>query len=274
MMSGNHNGKSSSTGKALIIASLALVVMALVVTGGVLLAKYIRTGGNPVNDVHAHTFYFTSDMLKPVNEDAAYTLNENVTSISFELRNRGDDLRFADTDIEYNVTVEQSGTSATLSAAAGTLAKNQKSDSTVTLSGLESGKTYVVTAVGTAGYSQTLKATFTVARAETGVFMNLDKSDPTESFFILTVWTRGSITGDAVIAYPNGLIPDNTDVAMRTWQTNAAQGTDAVSFKDYGNSSYTYRFFLDTGAVFADVAIEDFAVTVGGEAAVAKAVVD
>ena len=240
-----------------LIASIVLAAV-LIFTVGVVVARFTTGGTSPENVVEAGNFYFTSDLLK--EGGATVELNPGTTTVSFELRNSADKLRFADVDVNYTVSVEGG---ATLGVTEGTLAKDAKSTETVTLSGLADGGTYTVTAEGytgsgsVKGFTKTLTATFKVG-TETAAAHKWLRAD--DDYVELTVWTEGNVTGECEITYPEGLIPDNTDPAMAGWTTGPSSGTDGASFT-VADSSHVYRFFVPDGR---SLQADNFTVTVGG----------
>lgn len=240
-----------------LIASIVLAAV-LIFTVGVVVARFTTGGTSPENVVEAGNFYFTSDLLKEGGAEIA--LNPGTATVSFELRNSADKLRFADVDVNYTVSAEGG---ATLDVTEGTLAKDAKSTETVTLSGLADGGMYTVTAVGFTGtaekkgFTKTLTATFKVGTETVAAHKWLRADD---DYVELTVWTEGDVTGECEITYPAGLIPDNTDPAMADWTTGPSSGTDGESFA-VADSSHVYRFFVPDGR---PLQADDFTVTVGG----------
>ena len=175
-------------------------------------------------------------------------------------------LRISTDNIRYTVSVTGDD-GAVLTPASGTLSGGVLNDATITLSGLRSGGSYTVTAVGEAGFRRTLSATFTVERAPARVFKKLESSS---AFVTLTVWTE-DCTGSANVSFPAGLIPDATDPALSAVTNYAGGSYGAGSFTDAENftvpyASRSYRFFKDnTGTVYSAA---QFPVYVGGTEAV------
>lgn len=218
-------------------------------------AKYVR-GREEENIAKAKEFYFTSNLLEV--EGADYVLNSETTSVTFSLGNNEDDLRYAEDDIAYTVTVDKGSfdpIDTSKKSVEGVLESNQITTDTITLYGLEKGVTYTVTAVGNAGYTKTLTATFEVAQDGKNIYKHLDVSN--DEFVVLTVWTENVkgklnvVTQDEQKQAVENLIPDGTDPLLATI-TNLEDGkykkidfTDETSFADSGFSSRTYRFFKD-----------------------------
>lgn len=217
--------------RTLLVSLAAAVVLTACAVGGIY-AKYVYDRDR-FGLVATPNFYFQSDLLSA--DGAEYKLNSGTKAITFTLTNSADDLRFSDEEISYTVTSD----GGSLSVGAGTLEKGEKRTVTVTLTGLEDGKTYTVTAVGTAGFEETLTATFTVQSDAHAVYMHTDTSNP--AFVVLTVWTK-DLAGTVTVTIPEGLIPDNTDPNMRDLTT----GEESFAFTLDKYSSASYRFFVGT----------------------------
>lgn len=225
-------------------------------------AQYVYSKSG-ADSVVARAFYFESNYL--TEDGAEYILSPGTDSVSFELQNHADALRISTDEIGYTLTVTGEG-AAVNDPTGGKLTGGVISDATVTVSGLKSGVTYTVTAVGSAGYEKTLSATFTVESAATRVFKKLERSG---AFVTLTVWTEDT-TGTASVSFPEGLVPDATDgalaaVANYDGGTYAAGAfTDAESFT-VPYASRSYRFFTDSPGAYSAA---QFAVSVGTTEAV------
>lgn len=258
----NKKKKDKSRRVWLIVIALLVVLFGVELSAnhGVL-AKYITSRTQPQSLVTTNMFYFRSNYLTDAATTPEISLNPGTTSVDIELYNFADELRNSELDIQYTISVTSSnGGSGSLSkntdVLTGVSAGTTKSTDTVTLSGLENGKSYTVTAVGKSktnaqsttygGYEKTIKATFTVGSETPKVYKYLDKSNP--DYCLLMVWTTGSAKGNAQIGYPVNLIPDNTDPAMSGWTTGPAtnKAETTASFSDY-YSSHTYRFFYTNG---------------------------
>lgn len=226
---------------------LALCALTLtVITVGVVLARYVF-GQEGQAIVAAREFYFTSDLL--TEEGAEYTLATGSTSVSFDLRNYADELRITGDNISYSVTLETDEMGCSLKNSSGILTGGSANENTVTLSMNSSGK-YTVTAVTNTGsddtgYQAEISATFIVPEPERNVYKYLeDQGD----YVLFTVWTE-SVIGDMQIAFPAGLIPDNTDPALAN-VTNFKDGQykgglvyDQETFQSESYASHAYRFF-------------------------------
>jgi len=227
-------------------------LVAVVLTAGLVWgvgAKYSKESVH-VSTVKAGEFIFTSDLLTEAG--ATYTINAdtgNTVSVEFLLSNT-EGLRVSEMDVDYEVKVYQAdgvtlATEVVTTPNSGTMTANKKTSQTVTISGLEPGTTYQVTAVGSKGYEKTLKATFIINVKDFGVFQNIVE---TAEYIELTVWTKNS-SGDVKINTPAGLIPDSTDAMLAGIHNyNNETGTyTAISNAAVGSlgtySSHVYRFF-------------------------------
>ena len=173
-----------------------------------------------------------------------------MTELTFSLQNFADELRQSDDDIHYTVTVESTtapASPALLSPASGTLTGKAQQQVEVTLSNLQSGHTYVVTARGDAGFVQILRATFTVLPKEPALYQYTDAGN--EAYVLLTVWTE-NLSGNVTVDFPEGLIPDNSWPDMAGILTSAGEFTQSFAT----DSSRVYRFIKTeayTGQAFA-----------------------
>lgn len=235
-----------------VVAVLSAVLTASLAWGA--MAKYTHQS-NREGLVRAKEFYFTSDYLATNNPE--YTLNPGnaeTASVTFELRNY-DGLLVSELPVNYDVKIS-SGKGATLTRESdddGVIDIAEKSV-TITLSGMQLGKSYTVAAKGSNGYEKTLYATFTVKKPNEGIFYNTKKVG---DYVLVTVWTENATASNIVVTVPTGFIPDATDKALE----NYAAGTGSVGMDDLGAyESRSYRFFLNGGNIDAIV------VTAGGNA--------
>lgn len=232
-----------------ILIGLGIIFLgaSFVATSGVL-AKFANTVKNESSPVTAKTFYFESNYLTEDNH--TYKLNSGTASVSFDLYNYENALRFSEVDSTYTIVVTsaddsftidgESITQKTISADGGT-----KIDHTVTLGNLKNGQTYKVTVTADGGYVKTLSATFEVAPSREGFFMDVDNSN--EHYVILTVWTE-NVYGEIEIAVPDGLIPDQTDPLLKNinnYTEGEYQGFTVIDRKNFMTTycSHSYRFF-------------------------------
>ncbi len=237
---------------------LGLLIIVLVTVPAV--AKYLSSRNVPQNILDTEMFYFTSDLLNE-SKDNSIKLDPSASTFSFELRNFADELRYSETDIHFEVKVRatEDGQIAfeqpKIDVDTGTLRGGKKEAVTVTISGLERGVHYSVTATGENAYVQTLNATLTRENSAGALYKHLATFD---DYVLLTVWTTGKLTGQLNMSFPSGLIPDNTDVAMREWTTGDVWA-DSISFQE-NNASHRYRFFL--GGSSKPPTVEQFTVSI------------
>lgn len=247
--------------KLSVLNFLTLVALSVVMIS----AKYVfETYGNGL--FHAKEFYFESNLLR--SDDVEYLLNPTTTKISFTLVNAIDELRVAEDNIDYEITIYENGNNVTNEifdkenstigltppnennsySVIGSLKNNSESSTTHTISldGLERGKTYTVVAKGKAGYVKTLEAKFTVSDSDKNLWKHLDVKD---DYVLLTVWTE-NLKGDVSIEFPEGLIPDGTDTELSdvyNYVDNQYKKDEFVDQTNFTNvySTHIYRFFID-----------------------------
>lgn len=217
-----------------------LLVLILLASGGIgtTVAKYIHsTDGKML--VKAPEFYFTSDLLTE-DGNVSYMLNSNTTQVQFLLRSTADELRNSDMKIGYTVSLEKpQDASGYLDITEGELTGTEKTK-TVTLRDVQPGVTYTVTAIGEAGYTQELSATFRVADKDQNVYKNLTQSP--DGYLLLTVWTH-NVAGTLNISFPDCLVPDNTNPDMESVFNRDPSGANSFTSGFTKYSSKTYRFF-------------------------------
>lgn len=223
---------------ALLCACGLLAFMAFFALAGAS-AKYLHkteTQGQAV----AAEFYFTSDLLGETAASHTVTALEagGTASVTFRLQNHADELRYAGVDIAYTVTAKDaSGEPCTVSPASGKLAAGEGHDAEITLSGLQPGQTYTVTATATAPYTAKLTGTVTVQSRDDAVHCAVaDKAQYIEA----TVWAV-DYSGPMQLTYQAGLIPDNTDPLMKDWKIGPAATTVTVNLT--ANGAHVFRFF-------------------------------
>ena len=243
-----NTSKAKKHSRLLVYILVGLAVFSSLIVGTY--AKYTM-GQQTDGYISSPNFYFTSDLLKETA--AQYTLNPGIdgtAEISFEVRNFADDLRISDKKINFTLKVSPSNgvtvkvgesKQSTGSLAVGSTGSAAK----ITVSGLQNGKTYDISVTGNAGFSTTLKAKVTVRPDDKNVYMHID--DNHAEYVLLTVWNQ-NISGEAQISFPTGLIPDNSDSAMKGVSNFSEGRYESATFKDAVNfsksfSTYVYRFF-------------------------------
>lgn len=228
------------TGRIKVIIITVAVLSLCALTVGMIFAKYFNE--NISNDrVRAQNFYFTSNLL----DGKEHTLSAGSTSVTFTIGNHEDALRFSEMDIKYKYTVVDD-TGKEIKNAEGTLAKGSVTDATITVSGLEPGRKYTVTATGDGGYTKTLTATIVVPAKETKLYYHIDST--AGDYTLLTVWNDGDVEGSVTVKYTG--IPDNTNPNMGDWTTADGQSGKSVDIGPH--ESKVFRFFGEN----VDVAVE------------------
>lgn len=245
--------------------TVALLVLFCLCIGGISLvsARYIKQTETDNNSAKAREFYFESDLLDGQTHQIVPTENNGTTaSVTIRLMNYADELRYAETEIAYSVTVKEEGTDNQLEAnnitnQTGTIAAGEKHSADVTLSNLEAGKTYIVTATTSNIYKKTLTGTIKVNAPDRQVYAKV--SDNTNQYIEVTVWTT-DYTGHVKLTYGNiGLIPDNTDNMMSDMQSTG--GT--ITKDNWGtNTSHVFRFFKTTASTTYQATVNGTEVTV------------
>ena len=257
--------KKFQISKQVLIATCIIILAALAIATGSVIAKYAKTVGEDKSEVTAKMFYFESDYLT-VNKktENPYKLNSGVKSVSFELRNFEDDSNISQVTCNYTVTISTTDADFAIEATANgedvgaitdktnfqlTANANQKNIHKITLKNLKPGTQYDITVTSNGGYVKTMYASFLVAEAAGGFYMNRTDYG---AYVELTVWTEGGFAkGDVTISVPDGLIPDVTDSILKDI-VNYQDGiykefdfTDTTTFNNVEteNPSRAYRFF-------------------------------
>ncbi len=258
--------------KRVLIVISALLLAALAVATGSVIAKYVEERKTETSNVTAKLFYFESDYL--TDDNHTYYLNATTQSISLKLYNFQNEMctdpdcsncQFtSQLDCEYTVVVtceddssftvkiDGAASDATTVIDSSKTPKNAKTTHTVTIEGIKPGHGYKVEVIANGGYTKKLWARFEVAELNSGFYMNVDASNA--NYVILTVWTEGEYKGDVTINVPAGLIPDSTDLILAQitdYDGNAYTVLDNENFQSEF-SSRSYRFFKDTNYTAAN----------------------
>ncbi len=235
--------KKKSAGTAAAALAACLVLFAVLI--GAAIGRY-QTQLQSDGSVKAKEFYFTSDFLDGgIHTLAAPTPGPGnapgSTEVSFTLGNHADALRFSEVEIDYTVTVDPpSGVNVAYQNTPHKLGNTAVQDDTVTISGLQAGMTYTVTATGKGGYQKELTATIKVLSNGARLYQ-YQETVPGE-YTLLTVWNEGETEGNVEITYTG--IPDNTNPNMTDWVNNGTESADIPA-----HTSRVYRFFGGTVSV-------------------------
>ena len=229
------------------IAGLSKPVVFLIV-GCLLVGILASVGAKYVHETQkdaaasAKAFYFTSDILDGETHEIAAMEKDGTASVTFQLMNHADDLRYSEVDIDYEVTVtseDDSENTVEINPSKGTIAGGSVQNALITLSHLAAGKTYTVTAETGNTYQKVLSGKIKVQEADNQLHASVqDKTNYIE----LTVWSV-DYSGSMTIHYADSLIPDNTDDLM----TNAlTKGTKLTINNWEKNAAHVFRFFKES----------------------------
>jgi hypothetical protein len=202
-----------------------LLVVVAVVQGFDTRAKYTMTKDDDVEAV-AQAFYFESDLL----DGGTYELPAGTKTITFTLKNYADSLRYAETDIKYEIKLDG------VKKTEGTLATGATRDEGITIT-VEKAGTYTVAATAAAPYSKTLQAKFVVTEATNGITWEVN--DSVGSPIVQLTVRTGDYGGNLQLVWPAGVYPDNTDALM----ASAVGASTNVHFENH--AEYTFVFFKD-----------------------------
>lgn len=262
----NNKGRGARGSKI-----VALLVLFCLCIGGISMvsAKYIKQNDTKNNSATAKEFYFESDLLDGKEHEVIATKDADgiaTASVTIRLKNYADELRYSETEIQYEVSVtekksdegtdtdsnEQSEDSnIVITGEKGTIAAEAKNHADVTLSNLEAGKTYVVTAATNNIYQKTLTGTIKVVAPDDTLYASV--RDNTQ-YIEVTVWTT-DYAGNVTLKYDNyTLLPDNTDTKMRDILTT----NDTFYEGNWeANTSHVFRFFKTDETKKYQVEIDD-----------------
>lgn len=215
------------------IAVVLLVAAVVVAVGGIssYAAKYAHKETAEKNGV-SEEFYFTSDLLTDDGK-ASYDLPVGTTSVTFELRNYADDLRWGASDVSYAYSVDGG------SEKAGKIVRSDSKGTSVavTVDGLAAGA-HTITAKSTSPYAQTLSATFNIAAEDDG--LDVDVQDSSGSAYATLIVSTKEYAGNVKVSWPAGVIADQTQAEFKD-TSGSNGGSITKSVEKYG--SYSFRFF-------------------------------
>lgn len=247
------------------------VVLGCILVFGVSMAyaKYLQASRH--NDaVTANEFYFSSDVLDGGVHEIPALETDGTATLVFHLMNHEDQLRYADVAIKYEVTCQESSETSGNTERAdeddsenamipantknGEIAAGADQDKQITISELQPGKTYEVTANAVSPYTKTLTGTIRVQELDSQIHASLDDKG---NYIEVTVWAGDEAKNALTLECANSLIPDNTD----TWMREMSTGT-TVSFSLDPNASHVFRFFKSDAAKTYQVSVAGEKVTV------------
>lgn len=181
---------------------LVLLVLTIVSSGGLTYSRYVTEWKTQPTVAQGPAFYFRSNLLKEESENAVYAIDRQTAAFDIELYNYADSLRVTDGTIDYTVSAE----GASVSESSGTLTGEMKKQTiTVTPDNPRKDK-ITVTAVSSAPYAQTLKATFEFKQGSTYKIEDVAG----QSAAVLTM-TCTEVGENISIILPGDVIPDTTN---------------------------------------------------------------
>ena len=232
---------------------IGIIVITLVVTGSIIpiLAKYIKKVNNNVQ-INSTDFYFTSDLLDIQATNGTfpeYTLGKGTDTITFNLNNYEDDLRFTTVDIDYEIKVTNSSNVIVFEENGTLNALSTKKSKQFDITSLTS-DTYIVEVTSTSPYIKQLKGKFIIQDVDNDITYTV--SDGAGSTVVMLTISVNDYSGNINIKWPNGVFPDNSEPLLK----NAINTTNyTVNFNSY--SEYTFVFFKsDTSVVYTNTDFE------------------
>ncbi len=269
ILSGKAEGTGTRISKTTAFLILLCVLSVFILAG--VTAMYIQKTDK--NDVAvAKEFYFKSDLLDGNTHTIAPT-DSGTGSITITLMNHEDALRYSEVDIEYTVSVKEDAgsdstassngdkSSITIDEATGTISKDDVNDKAVTISGLQPGRTYTVTATTNNTYSKTLTGTIKVNAIDSALHASV--ADKTQ-YIEVNVWSVDTAHEDVTLTYCAGLIPDNTDSLMAGANTVSDEGAESSisAGKLDKNTSHMFRFFKTDTSLNYNASVDGSTVTI------------
>lgn len=253
-----HSGRKNLLGIRKTAAPLILFCVCIIFAAGVA-AKYLKET-TVVNSAVAKEFYFTSDLLDGATHEITALENNGTASVTFQLMNHADALRYSEVAVPYTVTVSGGSGTPIVMPSEGELSGGSVRDASITVSGMKEGETYTITAVTNGSYTETLTGTFEIHSTDKSVHNGFSDHG---AYVELTLWTA-DYSGAVELNYPEGLIPDNTDSEMEKWD-NAAGVSETKTVTFGTNSSHTFRFFKSDASKSYAVSVNGTEVTVSAE---------
>lgn len=97
--------RTNMTKRSRVWLSVTLGLLLLILVTVPAVAKYLLIRNTPQNILDTKMFYFTSDLLTKNLPTEPLKISTGTSSMTFELRNFADELRNAEMNINYTVTV-------------------------------------------------------------------------------------------------------------------------------------------------------------------------
>lgn len=201
-------------------------------------AKYQNEYKDNEQLISSKQFYFSSDLL----DDKEHTIATSTTTTTVEiiLMNHLDELRYSSVDINYEVVVKDYNTNLEVELpiinSSGVINSGDLNDVTISISGLEPGKKYLIEATSKTPYQQVLTGVVNVQAIDLNLYTEISTKGNVVELKVSTV----DYSGKVLIKYGSGLVPDNTDSMMNDWQSG--EQTKEVMFTSY--YQHVFRFFV------------------------------
>lgn len=225
------------------------------------LAKYISTR-NTNFLYEAKSFYFVSDLLSDNIDQKSYSYKRGIDTISLNLSNNIDELRYSEVTIEYEVSITdldgnsiQDKDGNTISSIQGTLSKGEINTTKIEFANLSSGA-YVVTAKAIKPYKKQIQANFILT--DNDYTIDYEVSDAVDSPVLNLTINVTDYSDKIKISWPDGVAPNNTNSFFKDVNTGYSNSNIIISFG--ANSEYIFNFFKeDPTSVFdsSDFIVEE-----------------
>lgn len=270
-----QNAKQNMCCRGKLLPVLLLLCVALILTFGFALAKYVRSTDVAPAEADAAKFYFTSDLL--VEETAERSSEENIHHISYfdfnaatfpiELYNYKDELNISQVPIsgviecwvgqekvetEFTLEPNQNGDPVTQK-----ITLVEQDDSIPSYEGLpayfpniEGDARVIVRVVAKEPYDKVLTATFQMHWFDDSITLSVSDSEGSNAAMV-TLETgilggAGTAGRYVMITYPIALIPDAVDTRLTGRNTAITGDTAHYTVKTtalYGDNKYTFIFY-------------------------------
>lgn len=196
-----------------------------------------------VHLLRSSSFYFESDFLSDSDIPVYYISNfkTSTSKITFSLQNYMDELNVSETDISYSVSTDNEN----ITAQTGTITVNgstpvsQTVEISVPAACFTNGEATIrVTVTSTAPYTKTIEAIFVLQEYEGDI--NYTVVDSVGSNTLQLTITTALESGEVIIYYPSGTLPDNTDKLLYDITSTSCK------YSASSNAQNTFVFFKNT----------------------------